>query len=83
MHKSFDSQVCVLAVPKHVPLLAGDDKAAHLRAVGYRIASDDGEPVQLEGTDDFVTRMQACLVVIYEFVTRHHLIIRTQLLHRS
>ncbi len=45
-------------MPKHVPLLAGDDEAAHLRAVGYRVVSDEGDPVQLEGTDDFVTRMQ-------------------------
>ena len=52
------SQVCVLAVPKHVALMAGDDEATHLRAVGYRVVSDEGEPVQLEGTDDFVTRMQ-------------------------
>ena len=45
-------------MPKHVALMAGDDEAAHLRAVGHRVVSDEGEPVQLEGTDDFVTRMQ-------------------------
>ena len=52
-------QVCILAVPKFVAFRAGADEAAHLRAVGYRVTSDEGEPVQLEGTDDFVTRMQA------------------------
>ena len=48
-------------MPKHVALMAGDDEATHLRAVGYRIVSDEGEPMQLEGTDDFVTRMQVMI----------------------
>ena len=52
-------QVCILAVPKFVAFRAGADEVAHLQAVGYRVTSDEGDPVQLEGTDDFVTRMQA------------------------
>jgi hypothetical protein len=52
-------QVCILAVPKFVAFRAGADETAHLQAVGYRVTSDEGEPLQLEGTDDFVTRMQA------------------------
>ena len=50
-------------MPKFVAYKVGADEAAHLRAVGYRVTSDEGEPVQLEGTDDFITRMQAWLTM--------------------
>ena len=58
-------QVCALTVPKYSVFRNGTDKVAYLLAAGYRRTDEEegNTPVQLETSDDFVTRMQVCMPV--------------------